>query len=60
MGYKVRKFSIRNQTFGTGAKRRVGLVNSRRIMVNGVKQKPGERAKLGTSQLLSKATHRTK
>lgn len=52
--FKARKFAIRNQVFGTGSKQRVGLVPNRSIKVNGVKQKPGERAR-GGNQLVKKA-----
>ena len=41
MGYNVRKFAIRNQVFGSGPKRRVGIISARTIKVNGVKVKPG-------------------
>lgn len=58
--FKPRKFSLRTQSFGTGSKRRVSLVGSRKIMVNGVKQKPGQRASKSGNQLLAKASHRSK
>lgn len=54
MGYRVRKFAIRNQVFGTGSKRRVGIVSARTIKVNGVKVKPGQRA-TNKGALLKKA-----
>lgn len=53
MGYNVRKFAIRNQVFGSGSKRRVGIVSARTIKVNGVKVKPGQRAS-GKNALLKK------
>lgn len=54
MGYNVRKFAIRNQVFGSGSKRRVGIISARTIKVNGVKVKPGTRAG-GGSSLVKKA-----
>lgn len=60
MAFGIRRFAIRNQTFGKRGSRRVSLVPSKTIKVNGAKQNPGERAKKGSSQLLSKATNRTK
>ena len=54
MGYNVRKFAIRNQVFGSGPKRRVGIISARTIKVNGVKVKPGQRAS-GKGALLRKA-----
>ena len=59
MAFKQRKFKIRNQMFGYGKKGKVGLVSQRKIMVNGVKQKPGERAR-GGSQLKKTITKRKK
>ena len=54
-----RKFKIRNQLFGHGQNTRVGLVPQRTIMVNGVKQRPGERARRG-NQLTQMAKKKTK
>ena len=60
MAFGVRRFSLRNQTFGKGGKRRVGLVPSKTIKVNGVKQKPGARAHRGGNQLVNQVKKRTK
>jgi hypothetical protein len=60
MAFRQRKFAIRNQVFGKGSRRRVGMVPSRTIRVRGVKQKPGERAARGKSQLVNRASKRSK
>lgn len=54
MGYNVRKFAIRNQVFGSGSKRRVGIISARTIKVNGIKVKPGQPAG-GKAALVKKA-----
>lgn len=58
--YAPRKFGVRNQIFGSGSKGRVGIVPSKTIRVNGVKQKPGERAKGGGGQLRQTISKKTK
>lgn len=61
MAYGVRKYTIFNRTYAKrGKPGAVKPISTKRIMVNGVQQKPGQRASKKSSQLKNVITKKTK